>query len=162
MLAGNHQQVHRTGVLQHLPVFGRQPGAIPQHQGCQARLAALGVHRHQTLADSVTPGMTSRRQALTILHRAGGTNAPGQQPGLLIKTVKVEQPGRPFQRYGQTPALATAYRRPTVPGHTDTLGQPGVARLAVGQLKTHTRLCLLRQPGYTAFQPSRLAIQHRP
>jgi len=106
--------------------------------------------------------MTRRRQTLTILHRAGGANALGQQPGLLIETVKIEQPGRPFQRHGQTPALATAYRRPAVPKHPDALGQPGVARLAVGQLKTHARPCLLRQPGYTAFQPSRLAIQHRP
>ena len=161
MLAGNHQQVHRAGVLQHLPILGCQPGTVPQHQSCQARLATLGVDGNQPLADRVAPGMAGRRQALTVFYRASGANALCQQPCLLIKTVKIEQPGRPLKRDCQAPALPAAYLGPTVPGHTDALGQPGVTRPAVGQIETHPGAGLLWQPNDAPLQPSRLAIERR-
>lgn len=90
MLPGNHQQMHGAGVLQNLPIRGGQTGAIPQHQGGQARLAALGIHGQQPLTQAIAPRIARWDQALTVLYRAGCTDALGQQPGFAVKAVKIQ------------------------------------------------------------------------
>ncbi len=78
--------MHGACVLQYLPVLGGQPRTVPQYQRRQARLAALGIHSHQALANRIAPGTAGWRQALAVLDRAGGANTLGQQPSLVVKS----------------------------------------------------------------------------
>ncbi|CRN00091.1 hypothetical protein [Pseudomonas sp. 34 E 7] len=153
--------MHGAGVLQHLPLLRPQPGAVTQHQGRQGGLMGLRIGGHQALTQTVAQGVAGRREALAVFHRARGPNALRQQPGLVVDAMKIEQPGRPLEGDSQAPSLPTAHRRPAVPGHPDALGQPGLARPAVGQFKAHAGVRLLRQPDHTPLHPTRLAVQRR-
>ena len=80
VLSGNDQQMDRAGVLQHLPIFATQPGAIAKDQCHQRPGAPLGIDLRQRLANSVAPGAPSRLQESPLLDATGRTNAAAQQP----------------------------------------------------------------------------------
>lgn len=159
MLAGNHQQMHRAGVLQHLPIGARQPGAIAQHQRRQAALSALRIDRQQALTNKVAPRPARRCQQLTIHHRTGGTDALRQQPGFVIKSIRIDQPGRPLEFDRHAPALTAVDLRTAVPRHPDACRQYRPARPCPLQFETHHALGDTGQTDYLALQPQRLTVQ---
>ncbi len=159
VLTGNHQQVHGAGVLQYLPVATRQPRAIAQHQRGQPAFPALCIDRQQTLTNTVAPGRMRGRQPSTVHHRTGRADALGQQPGLIIESIRVNQPTGALELDRQTPALAAAHLRAAVPRHTDQRRQLRPPRRGVRQLETNHALGNARQTDHFALQPQRLAVQ---
>ncbi|KWV83531.1 hypothetical protein PFL603g_00313 [Pseudomonas fluorescens] len=153
--------MHRARVLQHLPILRRQAGTVAQYQRRQARLAALGIHRHQALANSIAPGIAGRCEAFTVFYRCSGTDTLGQQPGFMVNSMEIEQARRPLERQRQAPTFAAVHHWPAVPGHADTLGQPPLAQPAVGQFKAHARTRLLGQADHTPLHPASLPVQGR-
>ncbi|MNF86954.1 hypothetical protein D3C84_694050 [compost metagenome] len=153
--------MHRAGVLQYLPVFATQPGAVPEHQRRQRAVSPLGIHRQQTLTDCIAPGPLGWRKAFALLDRPGRPDALCQQPGLVVEGLRIEEPDRALQLDCQTPALAAVHRRPAIPGQTHLPRQPGTSGLDVGQFETHDTVVMPGQASDPPFDPTGFSVQRR-
>ncbi|MNX89374.1 hypothetical protein D3C86_1213880 [compost metagenome] len=163
MLTGNHQQVHRAGVLQHAPIRHRQTRAITQHQRRQGSLATLGIDCEQALTQAIAPAArpAGGAQQLAALDRAGSANALRQQPGLVIERLWVDQAVWPLEAHRQTPGLAGPQRGAAIPGQTQPRRQLGAPRLGLLQVKPNHSIAHVRQADHPPLQPQRSAIELR-
>jgi len=86
---------------------------------------------------------------------------PGQQPGLVVEGVGVHQATRAAKGDGQSPGLAAAHLRPTVPGHPHPPGQAQPFDGGGHQFEAHHAAVLLRQADHLPLQPAGGAVQRR-
>ena len=150
-----------SGVLKHAPVSGGQTAVIAYHQCREGAGAALSINRQQALSQLVTPCQLSfsHRHALSGFNRAAGTDPSSEEPGLVIKRVRIDQASRPFQFGSQPPSLPCLHPGATVPRKAKTGRKAAVPGRYVDQLKAHHTTANIRQTAYHAFQPERSAIK---
>ncbi|MNO56018.1 hypothetical protein D3C76_465200 [compost metagenome] len=159
VLARDHQQVHRAGGLQPLPVLPGQARPVAKHQRHQRCLPAIGLDCQQALAQRVAPAAGNRRQQLPGLDRTGRTYPPRQQLRLTVRPMRVEQPGRALQGHRQPPLLARPQRRAVEPAQLQALRQLCPPRAGRVQLETHPLRSPGRQADHLALKPQGAAIQ---
>ena len=115
------------------------------------------------LAQLVAPltGALRRLQAIAVLDRAGSAQPLRQQPGLIVKTLRIELTTRALELHRQPPILAGLHGGPGMPGNTQACRQLGAPRLHILQFKAPDALTLLRQTSHSPFQPQGATIQFR-
>ncbi len=159
VLARDHQQVHRAGGLQRLPVLPGQARPVAKYQRHQRCLLAMGLDCQQVLAQRVAPAAGNRRQQLPGLDGTGRTDPPRQQLRLTIRPMRVKQPGRALQGHRQPPLLARAQRRAIEPAQLQALWQFCPPRTGRVQLEAHTLRSPGRQADHLALKPQGASVQ---
>ncbi len=117
MQSGNTHQMVDAGARKHLPLF-RRDRALVTHRQCGDHTCGWGITEHglgaaaHTLTQNFNPVtrlMYHRLQtprATFRPHITGGTDAALEQPGFVIKTMRISQTMRPLQAHRQLPAFA--------------------------------------------------------